>query len=179
MSKSAGIKKRAAADYSCVLEGIFQFLLTGGMEVPEIRTLFERSIRNAASRVKATRGSNRKAGGLVLAALVLDAWHRDRRYMDSRGTPKPVRLLGPAPSVEALIRVQSRARDCRQMAHRLRALHFIVRSGAATYRPASNVALISVQDPITLQHIARSLRQYLDTVSWNLRTPRAPLLIER
>src|SRR5208282_44864 len=96
--------------------------------------------------------------GLASVALVLDAWHRDRRYLSARGTPKAVRLLGPAPSVEALVRLQQVKPPASDVARRLKATQLIVPSGRRSlYKPASDVAVISARDPLILQHAARAL----------------------
>src|SRR6516164_10082281 len=91
-------------DYSNVLVAIFELMLRGGVRASDLLPVCMKSLGRAEAKQRLTHVS--EAGGLVTAALVLDAWHRDRRYLTARGAPRPIRLLGPGPSVEALVRIQ-------------------------------------------------------------------------
>jgi hypothetical protein len=119
-----------------------------------------------------------ESGGLVTAALVLDAWHRDRRYLNAMGIPKSVALFGPTPSVEALIRAQKLHQPAADVARRLRVAQLVVPAGRNRYKPASDVAVISARDPLVLQHAARALSTLLETVDQNVSGARnlAPLI---
>jgi Family of unknown function (DUF6502) len=141
-------------------------MLAGGMPKQAIRSLFVRALSVAEK--KSYREAIEVSGGLPLAGLVLGAWHRDRRYLNPKAQPRPVRLLGPAPSVEALIRVESPKKDARQLARRLRSLRILIPAGRGLYRPASEIALVSSYDPLVLQHIAKSLSSLLETIQSNL-----------
>jgi len=174
----AGLVKRVESDYTPVLTAIFQLMLSGGVEKNDLRALSTHALD--AATMKSPRGRTITPEGLPVAALVLDAWHRDRRYLDSKAEPRAVRLLGPAPSVEALIRAESRHADAENLASRLESLRLVVSTKRGLYKPTSDIALISAHDPFVLQHIAKSLLMLLDTVSQNLdRNTDSEPLIER
>lgn len=168
--------KRLELDYSIVLAAIFDLMLTGGIQAKDLLAVCTRALRQAEARVRL--GQRGESGGLLIAALVLDAWHRDRRYIDARAVPRAVRLLGPAPSVEALIRLQRGRRDAASVARRLKALRLVVPCGGRLYKPASDVAIVSAQDPFVLQHAAKALSTLLETVGQNVNRSRnlAPLI---
>jgi hypothetical protein len=169
---------RLEADYSNVLVAIFELMLGGGVSSSDLLDVCTRSLRRAETKVRS--GRREESGGLVTAALVLDAWHRDRRYLDTFATPKAIRLLGPAPSVEAIIRSHKAHRKPADIARRLRSLRLVVPSGKGRYKPASDVAVISAGNPLVLQHAARALSTLLETVSKNVSSARGlQPLIER
>lgn len=169
---------RLETDYSNVLSAIFELMLGVGVPTSDLLEICTSSLRRAETKVRS--GRKEESGGLVTAALVLDAWHRDRRYLDSRATPKAIRLLGAAPSVEAIIRSHNAHRRPADIARRLRTLRLVVRSGKGRYKPASDVAVISKGNPLVLQHAARALSTLLETVGQNVNSARRlQPLIER
>jgi len=170
------LSRRLELDYSNILVAIFELMLRGGVRSQDLLAICKTSLEHAEARSRKGRGD--ESNGLVTAALVLDAWHRDRRYLSGNGTPKAVRLLGPAPSVEALIRVQRSGERASDVARRLRAVQLIVPYGRNLYKPASDVAVISAEDPLILQHAARALSTLLETVGQNISGKRtlAPLI---
>src|SRR5438132_292773 len=149
-------------DYSNVLVAIFDLMLAGGIQGTDVLAICTRALKQAEA--KARSGHRAGSGGLASAALVLDAWHRDRRYMDARAVPRAVPLLGPAPSVEALIRRQRGQRNAADVARHLRTLRLVVSCGRNLYRPSSDAAVVSASDPLVLQHAVRALSTLLETV---------------
>ena len=170
------LSKRLERDYSDVLAAIFDLMLTHGIQPKDLSALCTRTLQEAEAKKRFIQ--RRESGGLLTAALVLDAWHRDRRYMNSRAEPKAVPLFGPAPSVEALIRLQRGPRSVPHIVKRLRMLRLVVRSGRGVYKPTSDAAIVSEYDPIVLQHAARALSSLLETVGQNVNGNRhfAPLI---
>jgi hypothetical protein len=165
-------------DYSQVLEAIFGIMLASGIKSAAILS----TCSNSVKRAEAKRGSrvNEESNGLVAAALVLDAWHRDRRYLSEHGLPKPVRLLGRAPSVEALIRAHMGRAGAARIARKLRDLELVVCAGRSLYEPMSDVAILSTRNPLVLQHTAQVLATLLQTVGRNVSSGKsAAPLIER
>jgi hypothetical protein len=173
------LSKGLEVDYSNVLVAIFELMLRSGIRSKELLPACIRSLERAEDRSHSRLRDD--GNGLASVALVLDAWHRDRRYLSARGTPKPVRLLGPAPSVEALVRLQQVKLPASDVARRLKTIQLIVPSGRRNlYKPASDVAVISARDPLILQHAARALSTLLETVGQNVcRTRSLAPLIER
>ncbi len=170
--------KRLSHDYLQALATIFAFMLNNGFEPRDLPAVCTRALKRAES--KARLGKTAPPGELVTASLVLHAWHRDRRYLNGKAAPRPIRLLGSAPSVEALIRVQRKTDDPAAMAEHLRQLRLIVPCGRGLYRPTSDAAVISAHNPLVFQHAARALSTLLETVAKNVRGPaRSAPLIER
>jgi hypothetical protein len=170
--------KRLELDYSNVLIAIFELMLKSGIGAKELLPTCVKSLRRAEAKTRLTRAD--EFGGLVTAALVLDAWHRNRRYITAQGLPKPVRLLGPTPSVEALVRLQKTSRPPSAVARHLQEVRLVIPCGKNLFKPASDVAVISARDPLILQHAARALSSLLETVGQNMNsTNRIGPLIER
>lgn len=170
--------QRVASEYSRVLTDIFEFMIACGLVKKDILNLVTDALEKA-KRASSCVGKD-PSGYLATAALVLDAWHRDRRYLNSKAEPRAVRLFGPAPSVEALIRAEPGAHKGSGLARRLRAQRLVVSCGRGLYKPASNIALLSAFDPLAIQHVARSLTMLIETIRQNLAFPRpSQRLIER
>jgi hypothetical protein len=162
-------------NYSKVLTAVFELMLNAGVGVKALESACVVSLRRAE--IQAKIGPD-KAEVFVTAGLVLDAWHRDRRYLNRRAEPKPVPLLGRAPSVEALVRAQRLGRKAVVIARRLKALQLVIPNGRGAYFPASDVAVISAEHPLVVQHAARALSTLLETVGRNMSGTRklAPLI---
>jgi len=171
--------KRLSRDYSQALTALFAFMLNNGLESRELLSVCTRALKKAES--KARRGSMAPSGGLATASLVLHAWHRDRRYLNGRAAPRAIRLLGPPPSVEALIRIQRRRGDAAAIARHLQRLRLVVPCGRSLYRPSSDIAVISRHNPLIFQHAARAVSTLLETVTQNVssNSSRSAPLIER
>ena len=158
--------KRLQTDYTNVLVSIFDLMLSTGVKAGELEKICLSAIGRAAANARV--GTRDETGGLMTAALVLDAWHRDRRYLDRNGAPKAIPLLGPAPSVEAMVRSQRPKKRPADIAQRLRSLKLVVSNRRKLYRPSSDVAVISSKDPMVLQHTVRALSALLGTVGRNV-----------
>jgi hypothetical protein len=170
--------KRLSRDYSHALTAIFSFMLNNGLEARDLSVVCSRALKKAESKARLRKMT--PPGGLATASLVLHAWHRDRRYLNGKATPRAIRLLGPAPSVEALIRVQRKRDDAAVMARHLKRLRLVVPSGRGLYRPTSDAAVISMHNPLVFQHAARALSTVCETVAQNVRSSsRSAPLIER
>ena len=169
---------RLSRDYIQALTAIFAFMLSNGFETLELSSICARALKKAESNARLAKMA--PPGGLVTASLVLHSWHRDRRYLSRKGTPRAIRLLGAAPSVEALIRVQRKTDDAAAMAQHLRRLHLVVPCGRGLYRPTSDVAVTSRHNPLVFQHAARALSTLLETIAQNVgSSSRSAPLIER
>lgn len=158
--------KRLSRDYSQALTALFVFMLSNGLQTRELLEVCTRALKKAES--KARLASMAPSGGLAIASLVLHAWHRDRRYLNGRAAPRAIRLLGPAPSVEALIRVQRRRGDAAAIARHLKRLRLVVPCGRSLYRPTSDIAVISRHNPLIFQHAVRAVSTLLETVARNV-----------
>lgn len=172
------LSKQVKIDYSNILVAVFELMLRGGIRAADLLPVCVKSLERAEA--KSRIGRRFQGNGLLAAALVLDAWHRNRRYLTATGTPKPVPLRGRAPSVEGLIRLQRFNEPASHVTRSLKAFHLIVPCGDGLYMPASDVAVVSARDPLILQHAARVLSTLLETVGQNVGgAPNLPPLIER
>jgi hypothetical protein len=168
--------RQTRREYEHVLASVFGLLIQCGFRQRAIRSLVTRALKSAMS--KANSCGQPGGGELVTFSLILDAWHRDRRYLTSRAKPKAIPLLGRAPSVEALARSEGPMFDPVELAYRIQSLRLIIPCTGRRYRPIGDTALVSIYGPTVLQHVARSLMSLLETVEDNLRSARtsAPLL---
>jgi hypothetical protein len=170
--------KQARREYERMLTAVFTLLIHCGVRQKTILEMAARALTSSIANARIFRDSG--GGELETLGLVLDAWHRDRRYLTSRGSPKAVPLFGKGPSVEALIRAQSRQLDASALARRMQSLRLVAPHSGNKYRPASDAAIISSYDKTVLQHVARSFMSLLDTVEHNLgSTTKIPPLLER
>lgn len=170
--------KQTRREFERVLTAIFGLLIQCGIHERTVSAIATHALRLAITRA-ASLGQFGK-NEFVTFSLVLDAWHRNKRYLTARGKPRAVPLLGRAPSVEALIRSEGPMLDAIKLAHRIQDLRLIEPSAGNRYRPISDAALISIHGPTVLQHVAHCLMSLLKTVGDNLRTaPTSAPLLER
>ncbi len=170
--------KQARREYERMLTAVFTLLIHCGVRQKAVSEMTGRAFKAAIAKARIFRDSG--GGELATLGLVLDAWHRDRKYLTAKGSPKAVPLLGKAPSVEALIRPQGRQLNAAELAQRMLSLQLIVPRSGNRYRPASDAAIVSSYGPIVLQYVARCLMSLLDTVEHNLGSgPKIPPLLER
>jgi hypothetical protein len=163
------LSKQLQLDYSNLLVAIFELSFRSGIQAKDLSRICIRSLKRAESKSRLNRKP--EYGIPFVAALVLDAWHRNRRYLSTKGTPRPLRLFGPAPSVEALVRLQKVPEHASDVARHLKAVQLVVRCGKNLYKPTSDVALLSARDPrdpLVLQYASRALVTLLETVGQNV-----------
>src|SRR5262245_50399658 len=96
---------RQHSEYLVLLRSVFDFLLSSGVSVKEIRRIVERAFAKAGERNR--RALHRGDFGMATAGRVLDRWHRSRKYTTENAAPRAIPLLGRAPSVEALVRAEN------------------------------------------------------------------------
>jgi hypothetical protein len=169
---------RVRGQYCRILTRLFEFMLASGAMRSDVRDLTALALAKASPRRVKT--SDELSGYLSTAALILDTWHRDRRYLDADANPIAVPLTGSRRSVESIARGEPSVKKPAELARRLMRNHLVVRCGRGLYKPASSFALLTALDPVAIQHIVRSLNMLLDTIEANL-APTSPRgkLIER
>jgi hypothetical protein len=170
--------KKTRRDYERVLTAVFGLLIQCGVRERVVSAIANRALKVAIRKANSLGQSS--GGELATFSLVLDAWHRDRRYLTSRGKPKAVPLLGGAPSVEALVRCEGPMFDPIDLTYRIQSLGLITPCPGNRYRPIGDTALVSIYGPTVLQHVARCLMSLLETVEDNLTgAPTSAHLLER
>ncbi len=171
-------EEQQQSEYVRLMSSMFDFLLSSGVEVKGIRRIVERSFVEARQRNRRT--LRRGDFGIATAGRVLDRWHRSRKYTTESAAPRPIPLLGRAPSVEALVRSESARVDCAKFARRLRALGLVIRAEGGRYRPAARVAAVAAFNPLMQEYVGRSLSTLLQTIQHNIATTRhSKKLIDR
>lgn len=172
--------ERTRSEYAGLLASVIDFMIRSGIRTDEVKDIVYGAFKAATQQRKPRNTPKVLDADLAVAALALDAWHRNRRYLDEEAQPKPIRLLGRSPSVEALLRSENTRGDAAALARRLRSAGLVVRCGANYYRPADRIALVSDLDPLIQQYVARSSSTLLETIRYNVtRRSNAPRLIER
>ena len=175
---AAMTSKQTRREYERLLSAVFGILIKGGMRRQTIATLSARALVSAVAKAQSL--VKARAGELTTVGLVLDAWHRDRRYLTVAGKPKAVSLDGKTPSVEALILSQDGDIDAGALTQRIKNLGLIAQTSRGLYRPIRDAALVSLSGPVVLQHLALSLSTLLETVEQNVKISAAsPRLLER
>ena len=171
-------KKLEQVEFIGLLKSIFEFLLDSGSNLRTVRAIVDRAFSEAVERNR--QSHQRGESGLATAGRVLDAWHRNRRYIDENAEPRAIRLLGRAPSVEALIKLENSDCDAAEFARNLNSLGLLSRSGRNLFKPVTRVAVIARLNPFIQQYVARSSVTLLRTIRHNVSTPtRSRRLIER
>src|SRR5688572_30050357 len=114
------------AYFGRLLTAVFEFMRRSGLTDENI-------LEVAVAAVKPDQGlratSFASATELVAAGNVLDRWRSDRRYMDRSAHPRAVRLRGPAPSVEALVKLERRAHQGILRPEQMKALGLVSHAG--------------------------------------------------
>jgi hypothetical protein len=158
--------RRTIDYYQKLLTAVFEFMIIGGMRSPAIMKVAVRALRTAE--LENSLVSPSKNVDLAFAGMILDAWHRNRRYVDSSAQPRAIPLRGKTPSVEALIRAERVAGDPVALVRRLKSLKLIVRCGRSRYKPANRFAIVAEPNSLVQQHAVRSLSSLLKTIKENL-----------
>lgn len=116
-------------------------------------------------------------GRLLLDSSVVSAigisfhrWYREREFVKASGQPRPLRLLGPSPSVEALVRRERPSIPAAAVAREIVRLRLVKRNRKGYFVPTGMHALISRMHPYIAEHLAHSVIRLLSTVQYNART---------
>ena len=98
--RGSGIKERIAPAAIEVLEHVARVLRGTGVTPRQMRDAFVRICRKLPPPSRA----DRKATEIIDAAHLLTLWFRDREFLNTGGTPRPLPLRGRGPSLDRLIR---------------------------------------------------------------------------
>ena len=163
-----------------ILTAVIDFLCAAGADEAEIRGIVDKRLGKARSESNkvARRGAGR--GDDTVTAAVLHRWHRDRDLLDADANPKPLRLYGPAPSVESIAKSERPSGSAKSIVTELVSLGLIRKASPGLFLPKARVATIGVLHPVLIEHVSQSLVRLLETVQSNTsRAPDAAPLIER
>ena len=118
--RGSGNKERMAPEAIEVLERVARVLRGTGVAPPQMRDAFVRICRKLPP---PSRG-DRKVTEIIDAAHMLTLWFRDREFLNTGGTPRPLPLRGRGPSLDRLIRRVNPALPVTE------ATRYLVRAGA-------------------------------------------------
>jgi len=118
--RGSGIKERIAPAAIEVLERVARVLRGTGVTPRQMRDAFVRICRKLPPPSRA----DRKVTEIIDAAHMLTLWFRDREFLNTGGTPRPLPLRGRGPSLDRLIRRVNPALPVTE------ATRYLVRAGA-------------------------------------------------
>jgi hypothetical protein len=175
-------KNRNKDYYRRILSSVIGFLRDSGLAAGDARSLVNEILADPVRGESKSKTANKELGGDVdtIYAVVLHRWHREKLLLDEGAGPRPIRLLGKFPSVEALVAAESPEASARKIALSLKSVGLVVKHASGKYVPKSRIATVSELHPMLVEHVSKSLVRYLDTVSKNTSEARTvPTLIER
>jgi hypothetical protein len=161
-----------------LLSAVLEYLALGGATRKDLKLLTSQAL----SELKVKKNAGRRvfmgdSTDSVTSAAAIQRWYIERRLTTSDGNPKPLRLLGPAPSVESLLRRDKSATPARSIAAELLKLK---RTRNGEYLPTGRHIIIHRHHPFTYEQPARTMVRLLRTVGQNASvTSSKEVLIER
>lgn len=97
-------------------------------------------------------------------------WYREGEFVKANGQPRPLKLLGVSPSVEALVRRERPSIPAAAVAREMVRLRLVRRIRNGFCVPTGMHALISRKHPYIAEHLAHSVMRLLSTVQYNATT---------
>jgi len=150
-----------------LLEALVGFLYRAGQSKKEIEAL----VRDALKKLPANKGARVISSLDVGTASAIGAgfhrWFRSKTFIDSRGKPQPLPLLGPGKTVQSLIRSVGKKLPAEDISLELVRLGLVKRVGRNAYVPTEMLSLIRTNHPYLSEHIAHSILRFLHTVNDN------------
>jgi hypothetical protein len=164
-----------------VVYALLQYLFRMGVAAKELEDLTSRAFLELKKNARPARLSN--SVGFTDAAKLATAiqrWYRDRSLVDFDGKPIALRLLGPAPSVEWLIKREKLGSDSASFTRNLVKLKVLKRCRNGKFLPTGRHLIVRNHHPFLAEHHARSVIRLLNTARSNV-LAKSPLefLIER
>lgn len=164
-----------------VVFALLEYLFRAGVTEKELKSLTSRAFielrRNAHSTRKTRNVDSTEAAKLATA---IQRWYRDRSLVDTDGKPIALRLLGPAPSVEWLIRRERIGIDSERFTRDLVKFKVLRRCRNGKFLPTGRHLIVRNYHPFLAEHHARSVIHLLNTARSNVSaTSQVDFLIER
>lgn len=149
-----------------VVGTVIDFVLRCGLPPQKLQDLVQARLRQGA--VAASTRSGQSI--YVVMPNVLLRWHSDLSLLDADGSPKPLRLYGAAPSVQALIQAEQPRDTVRQIIATMQETSMLRRTAKGRYQPTTSAATVSQLNPFLVEHVTTSLVRFLETVQTNVST---------
>jgi len=164
-----------------VLTAVLDYLALGGATRRDLKALTSQAL----SELKVKKHAGRKvfigdSTDSAASAAAIQRWYIERRLTSADGNPKPLRLLGRAPSVEHLLSRDKSTTPARIIAAELLRLRLLKRTRKGEYLPTGRHIIIHRHHPFTYEQHARTMVRLLKTVGQNASADSSKeVLIER
>ncbi len=166
-----------------LMRSVVAFMAQTGMSTSEISRVFQSCLADRNGRRTTLNAKPNEAvafGCDTVAGAVLRAWHRYPRYLDSSARPIPLRPEGPSPSLASLISSQSKKAIPADVTRAMINSRLLRPDRRGMYLPAKDSATIDLLDPLSVDHIAKTVMRLVETASKNVSKSKNKLsLIER
>jgi hypothetical protein len=158
---------RAARQQSVaeLMRSLLLFLLDSGLPRDSLQALLASALEEAnaqRSSIGALRDHSAAISGLLFS------WHHDRRYLDARACPKPLRLSGPGLTVERLALAHCDPGEAEAVLQRLQTHGLISDAGGGRWSPSGPVAVFTAHDREVSGYIGETIAHLMATVHANL-----------
>lgn len=152
-------------------------LLRQGISPSQIERMCDRAI-SSTQKTSAKDFSVPVSKDSAIFGTALAIWFRDPRFVDHEGNPRPLRVHGRSPSVEALLRAAGVRRNSTQTASQLVDAKLLKPVAKNRYVPSGRSAKITSIDTYLAEHIANGVLRLLETAHFNFTRigKREPLL---
>jgi hypothetical protein len=151
-----------------LLSAVLEYLALGGATKMDLKALTAQALSELTfKRIAGRKVFMGDSTDSVTSATAIQRWYIERRLTTSDGSPKPLRLLGPAPSVESLLRRGKSATPARSIAAELLKLKLLKRTRKGEYLPTGRHIIIHRHHPFTYEQPARTMVRLLRTVGQN------------
>jgi hypothetical protein len=147
------------------MRSLLLFLLDSGLPRDRLQALLASALEDAnaqRSSIGALRDHSAAISGLLFS------WHHDRRYLDARACPKPLRLTGPGLSVERLALAHCDPGEAEAVLQRLQTHGLISDAGDGRWSPSGPVAVFTAHDREVSGYIGETIAHLMTTVHANL-----------
>lgn len=148
-----------------LMRSLLLFLLDSGLPRDNLRALLAIALEEAdaqRSSIGALRDHSAAISGLLFS------WHHDRRYLDARACPKPLRLTGRGLSVERLALAHCDPGEAEAVLQRLQTHGLISDAGGGRWSPSGPVAMFTAHDREVSGYIGETIAHLMATVHANL-----------
>jgi hypothetical protein len=166
-----------------LMTSVVHFMARTGMSDTEISKVFRSCLTERAGGRKSsvvTDGRVVAYGCDTVAGAVLRAWHRFPKYLDGAARPIPLRVDGAGSNLSTLVLSQSKKADPADVIKSMVNAGLLRSHGVRTYLPAKDSATIDSLDPLSVDHIAKTVMRLVETASRNVAKSKNKLsLIER
>jgi len=149
-----------------VVSTVIEFALRCGLPPQQLQALVTKQLARGGTPAAAQTAAGNSL--YVVTPNVLLRWHSDLALLDAEGNPKPLRLHGSAPSVEALVREEDPREPARDVIVAMQESGLLRRVANGRYLPTASAATVSQLNPLLVEHVTTSLVRFLETVQANV-----------